>query len=60
MVREMQEALKGGLNKIEIRLLKICENCIKANGYCIKDEAYIGLCAQNDKEELIEIWNEEE
>ena len=24
------------------------------NGRCVKDEPYVGLCAKNDKQELIE------
>lgn len=36
-------------------LNSICKNCIKANGYCIKDDPYIGLCAKNDRDELLEI-----
>lgn len=36
----------------------ICKNCLKANGYCIKDDPYIGLCAKNDKEELLEYYRE--
>lgn len=38
------------------KLREICKNCLEANGYCIKDYGYIGLCAKNDKEELIEWW----
>ena len=39
------------------KLRDICKNCLSANGQCIKNEpAYIGLCAKNDKEELIELW----
>ena len=34
----------------------ICKNCLKANGYCIKNDPYIGLCAENDKEELLEAY----
>ena len=33
----------------------ICRNCKKANKRCIKDEPYIGWCAENDKEELLEM-----
>lgn len=40
----------------EERLKKICKNCKRANGRCIIDEPYIGLCAVTDREELIELW----
>ena len=40
---------------IEKYLKMICRNCKKANGCCIKDEPYIGLCAKNDREEHIEM-----
>lgn len=33
----------------------ICKNCLKANGECIKKGIYIGLCAENDREELLEL-----
>lgn len=39
-------------------LKRICENCIKGNGFCIKDLPYIGLCAENDREELLEVLAE--
>lgn len=39
-------------------LKSICKNCLKANGYCIKDDPYIGLCAENDREELLESCRE--
>lgn len=34
----------------------MCKRCIRGNGFCIKDVPYIGLCALNDRKELIEIW----
>jgi len=47
------------MNNSEKKWLKsICKNCLKANGECIKDDAYIGLCAENDKEELLECYRE--
>lgn len=36
-------------------LESICKNCLEANGYCIKNEAYIGLCSKNDRDELLEM-----
>ena len=40
-------------------LKKVCEKCRKANnGDCIKDDVYIGLCAENDTEELLEFYKE--
>lgn len=39
-------------------LRSICKKCKEANGYCIKNDAYIGLCAENDKEELLEFYRE--
>ena len=44
------------MNEFEERLKRICKRCKKANGRCIADDPYIGLCAKNDKEELIEIF----
>lgn len=32
----------------------ICKRCKKANGRCIKMDPYVGLCAENDAEELLE------
>jgi len=40
-------------------LESICLNCLEANGECIKDDAYIGLCAENDRDELLEMKREE-
>ncbi len=40
---------------VEEYLRMICRNCKKANKKCIKDDIYIGLCAKNDREELIEM-----
>lgn len=37
-------------------LKQICIECKKANGHCIKNDDYIGLCAENDKQELIEYY----
>ena len=43
------------VNKQIKRYLKsICKNCLKHNHRCIKDDDYLGLCAINDKIELIE------
>lgn len=39
---------------IDAYLKQMCQNCKKANRRCIKDEAYIGLCAVVDREEIIE------
>ena len=45
---------------IEEYLKLICKKCLKANGCCIKNSnAYIGLCAENDREELIELYEKE-
>ena len=35
-------------------LKRICKRCIKANGRCIKDDPYIGLCAETDAEALLD------
>lgn len=39
-------------------LKMICKNCLKANKKCIKNDPYIGLCAENDSEELLEMRRE--
>lgn len=45
----------------DIEYLKlICKNCKKGNGYCIKDQPYIGLCAELDKEELLMLRREKQ
>ena len=43
-------------NDIEEYLEQICKNCEKANGCCIINEPYIGLCAKADREELVELY----
>ena len=40
--------------KIKRYLKSICKNCLKHNHRCIKDDDYLGLCAKNDMNELIE------
>lgn len=40
------------------KLSAICKRCLRRNGMCIKDYAYIGWCANNDREELIQMWKE--
>ena len=45
--------------EIKDYLDNICKNCLKFNHRCIKDDPYIGLCAENDKEELIEDYIKE-
>lgn len=36
-------------------LESICRKCIEANGKCIIDDVYFGLCAENDRDELLEM-----
>ena len=51
--------MKQGSNHlldVEEYLKLICYNCEKANGRCIKDDVYVGLCAKTDREELIELY----
>lgn len=36
-------------------LESICRNCLEANGECIKDDPYIGFCAENDRDELLDM-----
>lgn len=44
------------MTKQEKAYLKhVCKNCKLANKRCIKNDIYIGLCSENDSEELIEL-----
>lgn len=58
------DAYRASFTKKEKRLLKkICKRCKKRNRKecyteCIKDDAYIGLCAENDDVEIIETYRE--
>ena len=49
---------KTDMNKAKRKLNRICKRCKRANKRCIKNDAYIGLCVENDKEILIEILKE--
>ena len=40
--------------KISRIIRRTCRRCLRANGECIRHMAYIGLCAKEDKEELLE------
>lgn len=43
---------------VEDYLKSICDSCIKANERCIKEDPYIGLCAVNDREEIIILYED--
>ena len=47
------------MTKAEKKWLEsICRKCLEANGECIMNDVYVGLCAKKDRDELLEMKRE--